>query len=110
MINHKSGKASVKLGSKKTGQSSLVTKKVLKVTNRAKSACRGKTELFNYTAPIKFFSNLEEGGRESAGKEGGGTREATGASQKSSKQPRAAGGSSIAKDKVPEDKKVTGGT
>ena len=79
MINHKSGKASVKVANKKNGQSSLVTKKVLKVTNRAKSACRGKTELFNYTAPIKFFSNLEEGGRESAGKDNAG-REAAGAS------------------------------
>ena len=31
---------------------------------RAKSACKEKVELFNSTAPIKFFSNLEETVRE----------------------------------------------
>ena len=40
---------------------SLKTKSGTKrATSRAKSACKGKAELFNSTAPIKFFSNLEE--------------------------------------------------
>ena len=38
---------------------------VRKSTTRAKSACKGgKAEMFNSTAPIKFFSNLEETVRE----------------------------------------------
>jgi len=32
---------------------------------RAKSACRGKSDIFNSTTPIKFFSNLEESIRDS---------------------------------------------
>lgn len=83
-MNNKTGKASVKIGGKKPVQPQLVSKKVLKVAGRAKSACRGKTELFNQTAPIKFFTNLEEGGRESAGKEIGATRE--GSSESKSKK------------------------
>ena len=73
-MNNKSGKTSVRIGGKKPVQAQLVSKKVLKVAGRAKSACRGKTELFNQTAPIKFFSNIDEKGRESACKEVGATR------------------------------------
>ena len=40
---------------------------IRKQTGRAKSACKGggsKAEMFNSTAPIKFFSNLEDTVRE----------------------------------------------
>ena len=31
-----------------------------KSVGRPKSACKGKADMFNSTAPIKFFSNFEE--------------------------------------------------
>ena len=37
---------------------------LVKASGRTKSANKGKAELFNSTAPIKFFSNLEDTVRE----------------------------------------------
>ena len=56
--NQKGGKQPVKIGSK---GAPIASKKALQVNNRAKSACKtSKNMIFNQTAPIKYFKNLED--------------------------------------------------
>ena len=62
MINQKQGGKSQSRSKSKSGANAYQIGK--KSVGRAKSACKGKVELFNSTAPIKFFSNLEETVRE----------------------------------------------
>lgn len=64
----KAGKSSLKIQTKDknaTHGSITSSQKPARSNSRAKSACRGKSDIFNSTTPIKFFSNLEESIRDS---------------------------------------------
>ena len=56
MMGHKHAKNQSNQKSSAGPNSSFLKKSV----GRPKSACKGKADIFNSTAPIKFSSNLEE--------------------------------------------------
>ena len=56
MMGHKHAKNQSNQKSSAGPNSSFSKKSV----GRPKSACKGKADIFNSTAPIKFFSNFEE--------------------------------------------------
>ena len=97
MINQKQGKSQTRPKSKSGTNAYQIGKKPV---GRAKSACKGKAELFNSTAPIKFFSNLEETVREITTLNGANLKMSNGATAKIVNRPSSKNKHQAVKDHV----------